>query len=106
MTANDCKQSFASMGPFEMPHPLLHLLLALKAHPAAIRDSFCYLGRHDPFPTGSIPVPVNPVLITFGDQMDDLFLCHSVLFQDNFLLARFFSATFTNMFNSGIIAAF
>ena len=98
MTANDCKQSFASMGPFEMPHHLLHLLLALKAHPAAIRDSFCYLGRHDPFPAGSIPVPVNSVLITFGDQMNNLFLCYSVLFQDNFLLTRLYSAIFTNVF--------
>ena len=51
----------------------MHLLLALQAHPAAIRHSFRYLGRHDPFPAGSIPIPVNSVLITFGDQMNNLF---------------------------------
>ena len=104
MTANDCKQSFASMGPFEMPHPLLHLLLALQAHPAAIRHSFRYLGRHDPFPAGSIPETIKPILITFGDQMNNLFLCHSVLFQDNFLLTRFYSAIFTNIFTSDVMS--
>ena len=103
MTANDCKQSFASMGPFEMPHPLLHLLLALQAHPAAIRHSFRYLGRHDPFPAGSIPETINPILITFGDQMDNLLLRHSVLFQDNFLLTRFHSVIFTNIFTSAVM---
>ena len=71
---------------------LQHLLLAPKAHPAAIRHSFCYFGRHDPFPAGSIPIPVNSVLVTFGNQMDNLLLRHSVLFQDNFLLIRFYSA--------------
>ena len=81
----------------------MHLLLALQAHPAAIRHSFRYLGRHDPFPAGSIPIPVNSVLITFGDQMDNLLLRHSVLFQDNFLLTRFHSVIFTNIFTSVVM---
>ena len=84
---------------------LQHLLLAPKAHPAAIRHSFCYFGRHDPFPAGSIPIPVNSVLVTFGNQMDNLLLRHSVLFQDNFLLARFNSVIFTNIFTSNLMSS-